>query len=246
MADEADEATLDICSSLDLKAALLHTQSGRYTAVRSIAHDLEFTGRTLGQGMFGHVRLASDRKSQTLFAVKTVAKGTAGAAHLKRRVVDEVAVHLELDHPRIATLRRVYDSPETCDLVMDFFEGGSLASRLQRQRKFAEPQAAETVRQMLSAVSYLHEHRTAHMDLKPDNMMYERCGSDHLRLIDFGFAVCFEPNQRRCQSVARGNVRCRMTSDAPPLGAVVCGLSESQHFALFICSAAPFFVALLY
>ncbi len=200
---EADEATLDICSSLDLKATLLHTQSGRYTASRSVAHDLEFTGRTLGQGTFGHVRLASDRKSRTLFAVKTVAKGTAAA---ERRVVDEVAVHLELDHPHIATLRWVYDSPETCDLVMDFFEGGSLASRLQQQRKFAEPQAAETVRQMLWAVSYLHEHRIAHMDLKPDNMMYERCGSNHLRLIDFGLAMCFEPNQRRCKSAAGGTL----------------------------------------
>ena len=104
----------------------------------------------MGHVGFGQVRFATDRKSKQLFAVKTLLKD--GSPSSQCRVANEVAIHLELEHPHVATLRRVHCSPEACCLVLDYFAGGSLADRLQQCYRFEELQAAEATHQMLSEV----------------------------------------------------------------------------------------------
>lgn len=44
--------------------------------------------------------------------------------------------------------------------------------------------------EMIDAVWFLHRHRVAHLDIKPDNLVYTETG--HLQLIDFGVAAQVE------------------------------------------------------
>merc|ERR1719491_1116979 len=67
-------------------------------------------------------------------------------------------------------------------------EGGELFDRM-ATGKFQEADAAQTVRQILRAVSYLHEFGIVHRDLKPENLLYDVPGGSHLKLTDFGFST---------------------------------------------------------
>ncbi|VDM45580.1 unnamed protein product [Toxocara canis] len=54
---------------------------------------------------------------------------------------------------------------------------------------FTEGQAGNIMRQLVSAVSYLHSKSVVHRDLKPENILFESTDPQaKLRLVDFGFA----------------------------------------------------------
>jgi len=97
---------------------------------------------------------------------------------------------LVLDHPHVVRLENVYESDEELHLVMEYMSGGELWTRLNSQanKQYSEQVAADTTRQMLLAVAYLHSHQVVHRDLKLENFLYEKEDSDHVKLIDFGFA----------------------------------------------------------
>jgi calcium-dependent protein kinase len=93
-----------------------------------------------------------------------------------------------MDHPHIARLVNVYETPKTLSLVMECCEGGELFDRLKDVKRLPEPEAAHVTQQMLLAVHYLHSHGIAHRDLKLENFLFDQRGGNLLKLIDFGFS----------------------------------------------------------
>merc|ERR1719181_1105354 len=89
---------------------------------------------------------------------------------------------------------------------MECLDGGELYGRLSAMKVFPESLAAETTRQMLRAVGYLHAHNIVHRDLKLENIMYESKSPDSpVKVIDFGFAKVWDSDklmQASCGSVA--------------------------------------------
>merc|ERR1719230_1130672 len=47
---------------------------------------------------------------------------------------------------------------------------------------------------VLLALNYIHSHGVVHRDIKLENFLYDKKGSDHLKLIDFGFSKIWDPN----------------------------------------------------
>ena len=66
---------------------------------------------------------------------------------------------------------------------------------------FTEGMAWKIVKQILSALSYLHSNNIIHSDLKAENIMFVSKDSPdmHVKLIDFGMATKFEPDQKLSQ-----------------------------------------------
>lgn len=52
--------------------------------------------------------------------------------------------------------------------VLELLEGGELLQVLARMTKFTEVQAANIMRQLVSAVSHMHSNNVVHRDLKPE------------------------------------------------------------------------------
>jgi calcium-dependent protein kinase len=122
------------------------------------------------------------------------------------QLIAEVEICLTLDHPNIVRLDDVYDTNQEIAIVTELLDGGELYGRLHEAKIFSEQAAAETTRQMLRAVGYLHAHNIVHRDLKLENIMYESKAPDSpVKVIDFGFAKVWDSDrlmQASCGSVA--------------------------------------------
>jgi len=71
-------------------------------------------------------------------------------------------------------------------MVMEYCSGGDLSARF----PYPEHQAAIIVRQILSAVAYLHSKNVVHRDLKLENVVFvDESPSAPVKLIDFGLAT---------------------------------------------------------
>lgn len=70
-------------------------------------------------------------------------------------------------------------------ILMEYVDGRTL-SQFMAERP-SHQQRKQVLRELLEALSYLHQKGVVHGDLKPDNVLITTNGN-HVRLIDFGFA----------------------------------------------------------
>merc|ERR1719353_2825777 len=125
--------------------------------------------------MSGSVHLGERLGSGLKCAIKTFSKGEL-SEQAQTELSNEIEVYMNVDHPHIARLENVYDNDTHVHLVMECLEGGEVFTRVFEDGRFSEKQAAETMRQMLLAVSYLHRHHIIHRDLKLENFVFEKKG----------------------------------------------------------------------
>jgi calcium-dependent protein kinase len=176
---------------------------GRYHKLpRRLQDDFTLAGMVLGEGCNGKVHMAT-RKGAPRQAQRYAVKALNIAKLPKKDVATleaEVQIYLCMDHPHIARLINVYETPEHLNLVMECMGGGELFDRLQQVRQLGatvpEDQAADLTQQMLLVVHYLHSHGIVHRDLKLENFLFESSESNFLKLIDFGFSKFRNRDQR--------------------------------------------------
>ncbi|RCN31018.1 kinase domain protein [Ancylostoma caninum] len=138
----------------------------------------------LGRGSFSVVRRCERIEDGAMFAVKIVSQRFATQAQREARILEMVKGHVN-----IVRLVDVHSDPLHFYLVMELLMGQELLARLRKLEKFTEAEAADIMRQLVSAVGFLHSKRIVHRDLKPENILFESedCNA-RLRLVDFGFA----------------------------------------------------------
>lgn len=151
---------------------------------RRIADDYFVTSNSLGFGCNGHVHLASSRAGGGRFAVKSFSLRSLSIAE-RAELETEVGVALSVDHPNIVRAVDVYEADGRLDLVMECLEGPELYDMVQ-QSSFSECRAASAIGQTLLALAHMHSRGIVHRDVKLENIKYERDGSDHLKIMDFG------------------------------------------------------------
>lgn len=105
----------------------------------------------------------------------------------------EVNILKALDHPNIIGIYDLYQDNKYYYMITEFCGGGELFDHISTLENFYEPTAATYMKQILSAVMYLHDNGVVHRDLKVENLLFstEKTGST-LRLIDFGESVRLE------------------------------------------------------
>ncbi len=97
----------------------------------------------------------------------------------------------QLDHPNIVRVHQVYEANGTAYLVMDYYEGLSLAEYLDQQGgRIAEEQAKQLLLPILDGLRAVHAEGYLHRDIKPQNIYLARLKSGGIRpiLLDFGTA----------------------------------------------------------
>nr|XP_027193649.1 calcium-dependent protein kinase 1-like [Dermatophagoides pteronyssinus] len=105
-----------------------------------------------------------------------------------------------LKHPNILRIHDIYEDLNNIYLILDYCSGGELYQRLNNVQKrgmvFSETRVRLLMRQILSALAYMHANNILHKDLKPENIMFvDSSIRDHLVIIDFGLSEIFEKSQ---------------------------------------------------
>lgn len=100
------------------------------------------------------------------------------------KFVKEAKILCLLDHANI--LRIIDFLPEEGALIVPFIDGSDGAGMLKRSGPLKEALYLKVARTMTDALAYAHEHKIAHRDIKPGNILIDK--NENTYLIDFGIA----------------------------------------------------------
>jgi calcium/calmodulin-dependent protein kinase I len=122
------------------------------------------------------------------FAIKCIKKSRLTREELY--IIDsEVVVMRTLRHKHIVRLFEIFETKKRIYIVMELLSGGELFDRIVQKGSFSEREAAEVMRDLSNAISYLHSIGVVHRDLKPENILYSSPRPDAaLKITDFGLA----------------------------------------------------------
>ena len=108
---------------------------------------------------------------------------------LMARFMTETLLLRTFDHPNILHLNEIYQDRKRFFVVTELCHGGELFDKVSNDGNFGEKEAAEVMRQLLSALFYLHEREIIHRDLKLENLVYQDKEQKAIKLIDFGETI---------------------------------------------------------
>eukprot|EP01103_Thecamoeba_quadrilineata_P013140 TRINITY_DN3557_c0_g1_i1.p1 TRINITY_DN3557_c0_g1~~TRINITY_DN3557_c0_g1_i1.p1 ORF type:complete len:1073 (+),score=196.36 TRINITY_DN3557_c0_g1_i1:54-3272(+) len=143
-------------------------------------------GAKIGKGAFGTVFKGFDKTSNKFVAVKRMLLKNMKEAD-KKALEIEINLMKTLDHPNVVKYINVIRSEHNINLIMEFVEGGSLVSLLDRFGIIPESLAIIYVYQILQGLDHLHSHAIIHRDIKAANILITKDGA--VKLADFGIAM---------------------------------------------------------
>ena len=167
--------------------------------------------RTLGQGGFGITYEAEQVNLGRKVAIKEffmreycnrdecteqVSVPSVGSQELvsrfKEKFLKEARLIGALDDAHIVRIHDVFEENGTAYYVMEHLSGGSLADKCQEGKPLSESAALKYIRQIASALEYLHSLPTPmnHLDIKPSNVLLNAKGE--AVLIDFGISKRYD------------------------------------------------------
>eukprot|EP01103_Thecamoeba_quadrilineata_P015315 TRINITY_DN47_c0_g2_i1.p1 TRINITY_DN47_c0_g2~~TRINITY_DN47_c0_g2_i1.p1 ORF type:complete len:351 (+),score=79.01 TRINITY_DN47_c0_g2_i1:129-1181(+) len=148
-------------------------------------------GKEIGKGGFSVVVEGTHKQSREKFAVKCIKKTMVEGDDIKL-LKREIQIMKKVSHPNVLKLYEVFENEEEFFLVMELVTGKELFDKIVEKGQYSEAGASNIVRQIVSAVEYLHQNGIAHRDLKPENLLSaEVNGEEIIKIADFGFSKNF-------------------------------------------------------
>ena len=160
--------------------------------------------KSIGKGNFGEVFLTQKQGYPQYYATKKMERRKCEVPPLLNRLINEIRILTSVKHPNIVKYIDLKKTKNHWYVITEFISGGSLTDILHKymamyQRPFPEDIVQHIMRQIVSAVQYLHFNRIIHRDLKLDNILVN-FASDYdkqtlnlkncqVKIIDFGFAT---------------------------------------------------------
>lgn len=166
------------------------SQINEYSRNSDIRKKYEFVS-ILGSGSFGKVRLYRDRKCKGMkYAIKTLVKDGV-TRNILDCLISEVDILRSLDHPNIVKYYEIFEDDYYVHIVMEYLQGDDLYKVLVQQAKeLKEKNVCDITRQLLKAISFIHNKNIVHRDIKPENILFgQKDDYSTLKLIDFGLAT---------------------------------------------------------
>ena len=139
----------------------------------------------LGAGGMGEVYLAEDTRLSRKVAIKFILARSAADEQAQKRLIREAQAAARLDHPNICAIHEVGHQDNVGFIVMQYVEGETLASRIQRN-PLQLGDALDISIQVAGALSAAHSQGIIHRDIKPQNIIINSRGQ--LKVLDFGLA----------------------------------------------------------
>ncbi|MFZ0520006.1 MAG: serine/threonine-protein kinase [Candidatus Acidiferrales bacterium] len=168
---------------LNLSSTALAALSQRYEILASA-----------GYGSMGNVYKARDRETGETVALKLLKPEIASDQVMMDRFKNELLFARKITHKNVC---RVYEFNRLGGVAytsMEFVEGESLRSVLNRFGGLPQRKAVDLALQICSGLKEAHAQGIVHRDLKPENVMIDAQGN--VKIMDFGIARSMEAGTR--------------------------------------------------
>jgi len=139
----------------------------------------------IGEGAYGRVYRSEDLKTKKEYAIKISRLTDENCKYL----VNELNLMKKLKSPHIVAVYEGFTVANKLWLVMEHCIGGSILDvmKVRKINSLNEPLMKGVIASLLLALSFLHEHRVIHRDVKASNVVLTVGGK--IKLIDFGVAA---------------------------------------------------------
>ncbi|KAI3641191.1 hypothetical protein MIR68_000797 [Amoeboaphelidium protococcarum] len=143
-------------------------------------------GRSLGEGSFSSVHIATDRESGAVYAIKILSKAQIVKEKKIKYVNVEKQVLYQCRHKNIIELYYTFQTSDCLYFVLEHCQNGDLLHHIQRLKRFSLRSMRYVLSSLMDAVEYLHGQNILHRDLKPENVLFD--SKFAVKLCDFGSA----------------------------------------------------------
>jgi len=143
----------------------------------------------LGRGGMGIVYKAMDRETSEFVAIKVLRPEVVDDQFVMQRFKNELRIARKITHKNVCRIYEFSHIREGPCISMEYVEGETIRSLLNRLGVFSVRSAIDILRQICSGLREAHAQGIAHRDLKPENLMMDREGS--IKIMDFGIARFF-------------------------------------------------------
>ncbi len=174
-------------------AASAETPSLNPAALAALGVRYEILGEA-GHGSMGNLYKARDRETGEIVALKLLKPEIASDQAMMDRFKNELLFARKITHKNVC---RVYEFNRVAGIAytsMEFVEGESLRSVLNRFGGLPQRKATDLALQICSGLKEAHAQGIVHRDLKPENVMIDAQGN--VKIMDFGIARSMEAGTR--------------------------------------------------
>ncbi|OMJ73196.1 hypothetical protein SteCoe_28171 [Stentor coeruleus] len=148
----------------------------------------------ISEGDTAFVRKAFHKTSRKYKAVKSVEKIKTSNNKDNLNLVKEFNTLKKLDHPNIVKVFECYEDSTYMHTVLEHLPGGQLIDYLIKSNMLSEQIAARIMKQILSALSYCHEKKIIHTDIRSEHILFDSKSENSIpKLISFGKSIIKVP-----------------------------------------------------
>lgn len=156
-------------------------------------HNKYAIAEELSRGQFGIVHRCVDLSSEKTYMAKFVKVRGADQAIVKK----EIATLNLAKHTNFLLLHESFESPEELVMIYDFISGTDIFERLNSSDfELNEREIANYIRQICSALEFLHAESYGHFDIRPENIIYTTRTSSNVKIIELGQSRRLTPGEQ--------------------------------------------------
>lgn len=188
--------------NVNIAPATFHLNKKDLVKVKTTSIRDEYTiGRQVGEDKFATIFNCRNNATQKRYVAKFYQVKNVNPKILES-FMKEAEMLRNADHPNIIKVIDVYNDSVTAIIVTECCKGGELLSRIKNEGHLTENQVAGYMKQISSALAYLHSKKIVHRDLRLESISFLNADPDSaLKITEFGSCKHFEKNIRALERI---------------------------------------------